>query len=35
MGRSAKVIAYSRKFGEVGRNILTPEMVAGAGAVAA
>jgi hypothetical protein len=35
MGRSAKVITYSRQFGEVGRNILTPEMVAGAGAVAA
>jgi hypothetical protein len=35
MGRSAKVITYSRHFGEVGRNVLTPEMVAGAGAVAA
>lgn len=26
-GRSAKVITYSKRFGEVGRNILTPEMV--------
>jgi hypothetical protein len=29
-GRSAKVITYSKKFGEVGRHILRPEMVAGA-----
>lgn len=29
-GRSAKVITYHDQFGEVGRNILTPEMVAGA-----
>lgn len=29
-GRSAKVITYSRQFGEVGRSILRPEMVAGA-----
>ena len=29
-GRSAKVISYHRKFGEVGRVTLTPEMVAGA-----
>jgi len=29
-GRSAKVISYSKKFGEVGRLILRPEMVAGA-----
>jgi hypothetical protein len=29
-GRSAKVITYSRHFGEVGRITLTPEMVAGA-----
>jgi hypothetical protein len=28
-GRSAKVITYSREFGEVGRHTLTPEMVAG------
>lgn len=28
-GRSAKVITYSKQFGEVGRIILTPEMVAG------
>lgn len=28
-GRSAKVITYSKHFGEVGRNTLTPEMVAG------
>jgi hypothetical protein len=26
-GRSAKVITYSKRFGEVGRNTLTPEMV--------
>lgn len=26
-GRSAKVITYSKRFGEVGRSILTPEMV--------
>lgn len=31
-GRSAKVITYSKKFGEVGRMTLTPEMVAGAAA---
>ncbi|TPJ86994.1 oxidoreductase [Mesorhizobium sp. B2-5-12] len=29
-GRSAKVIYYHSKFGYVGRNIMTPEMVAGA-----
>lgn len=29
-GRSAKVITYSSKYGEVGRFTLTPEMVAGA-----
>lgn len=29
-GRSAKVITYSSRFGEVGRVTLTPEMVAGA-----
>lgn len=29
-GRSAKVITYSRRFGEVGRSTLRPEMVAGA-----
>jgi len=29
-GRSAKVITYSKKFGEVGRHTLRPEMVAGA-----
>lgn len=29
-GRSAKVITYSRRFGEVSRLILSPEMVAGA-----
>lgn len=29
-GRSAKVISYSKKFGEVGRVTLRPEMVAGA-----
>jgi hypothetical protein len=29
-GRSAKVITYSRRYGEVGRVTLTPEMVAGA-----
>lgn len=29
-GRSAKVITYSKQFGEVGRITLTPEMVAGA-----
>jgi hypothetical protein len=29
-GRSAKVITYSKRFGEVGRHILRPEMVAGA-----
>lgn len=28
-GRSAKVITYSKKFGEVGRHTLRPEMVAG------
>lgn len=28
-GRSAKVITYSRRFGEVGRSTLRPEMVAG------
>lgn len=28
-GRSAKVISYSKKYGEVGRLILRPEMVAG------
>jgi hypothetical protein len=28
-GRSAKVITYSKQFGEVGRIILSPEMVAG------
>lgn len=28
-GRSAKVITYSNRFGEVGRHTLTPEMVAG------
>jgi hypothetical protein len=27
-GRSAKVITYSKRFGEVGRITLTPEMVA-------
>lgn len=26
-GRSAKVITYSKRFGQVGRNIITPEMV--------
>jgi hypothetical protein len=26
-GRSAKVITYSKRFGEVGRNVITPEMV--------
>lgn len=31
-GRSAKVITYSKRFGEVGRITLTPEMVAGAAA---
>jgi hypothetical protein len=31
-GRSAKVITYSKQFGEVGRITLTPEMVAGAAA---
>lgn len=31
-GRSAKVITYSKRFGEVGRLTLTPEMVAGAAA---
>jgi hypothetical protein len=31
-GRSAKVITYSKQFGEVGRIILTPEMVTGAAA---
>jgi hypothetical protein len=31
-GRSAKVITYSKQFGEVGRLTLTPEMVTGAGA---
>lgn len=31
-GRSAKVITYSKHFGEVGRHTLTPEMVAGAAA---
>jgi hypothetical protein len=34
-GRSAKVIAYHKKHGEVGRIVLTPEMVAGASLVAA
>jgi hypothetical protein len=29
-GRSAKVITYSKRFGEVGRITLTPEMVSGA-----
>jgi len=29
-GRSAKVITYSKQFGEVGRSTLRPEMVAGA-----
>jgi hypothetical protein len=29
-GRSAKVIYYHRKFGFVGNNIMTPEMVLGA-----
>lgn len=29
-GRSAKVITYHSRYGEVGRNILTPEMVIGA-----
>lgn len=29
-GRSAKVITYSKKYGEVGRHTLRPEMVAGA-----
>lgn len=29
-GRSAKVITYSKRYGEVGRSILRPEMVAGA-----
>jgi len=28
-GRSAKRITYSKQFGEVGRDILRPEMVAG------
>ncbi len=28
-GRSAKVITYSKRFGEVGRIVLSPEMVAG------
>jgi hypothetical protein len=32
-GRSAKVITYSKRFGEVGRIILTPEMVAGASSI--
>jgi hypothetical protein len=27
-GRSSKVITYSKRFGEVGRVTLTPEMVA-------
>jgi hypothetical protein len=27
-GRSAKVITYHKRFGHVGRNIITPEMVA-------
>lgn len=31
-GRSAKVITYSKQFGEVGRLTLTPEMVVGAAA---
>lgn len=31
-GRSAKVITYSKQFGEVGRITLTPEMVTGAAA---
>jgi hypothetical protein len=31
-GRSAKVITYSKQFGEVGRMTLTPEMVQGAAA---
>lgn len=31
-GRSAKVITYSKQFGEVGRLTLTPEMVTGAAA---
>jgi hypothetical protein len=31
-GRSAKVITYSKRFGEVGRITLTPEMVAGCAA---
>src|SRR6185437_598253 len=31
-GRSAKVITYSKQFGEVGRIILTPEMVTGVAA---
>jgi hypothetical protein len=31
-GRSAKVITYSKRFGEVGRLTLTPEMVVGAAA---
>jgi hypothetical protein len=35
LGRSAKCITYSRHFGEVGRTIMTPEMVAGAGVVEA
>jgi hypothetical protein len=30
IGRSAKVITYSKLFGEVGRNIVTPEMIMGA-----
>ena len=32
-GRSAKVITYSKRFGEVGRSTLRPEMVVGASAV--
>jgi hypothetical protein len=32
IGRSAKVITYSKHFGEVGRVIITPEMVMGAAA---
>ena len=28
-GRSAKVISYHREYGEVGRNVITPAMVAG------
>ena len=32
VGRSAKCITYSRHFGEVGRGIITPEMIAGSAA---